>query len=82
MTLEERKNYDEALKMACVFEAWMGMQGGFSPTHLAGAAVMLAGKIVGSAADDEAHVQRGLAHLIKIMNLTASDFLAAQQRKH
>jgi hypothetical protein len=77
MTSQEQQNYHAALEGACLFEASQNGRG-VHPMKTAAACAMLCGKIVGAAADDEAHVQQGLEHLIKIMNLTAADWLAAQ----
>jgi hypothetical protein len=82
MTLDEqRKNYDEAQAGATAFAAWQEARG-IPPIHIAGAAAVLIGRIVGTVADDQAHVEQGLEHLLKVMRLTASDYLAAQQMKH
>jgi hypothetical protein len=81
MTSQEQNNYDEALEGACLFEALQNTRG-VHPMKIAASAAMLIGKIIGAASNDEAHVQQGLEHLIKIMNVCAADWLAAQQVKH
>jgi hypothetical protein len=81
MTLEEQRNLDAAQAGATAFAAWQEARG-VAPIHIAGAAAVLIGRIVGTVADDEAHVQRGLEHLLKVMRLTAANYLAAQQLKH
>jgi hypothetical protein len=48
---------------------------GVPPLITATAAALLIGKIVGAAADDEAHVQRALAPLLEIARLVANTWL-------
>ena len=60
-----------------MFEAMQTMRG-IHPMKTAASAAMLIGRIIGAAAADEEHVQEGLEQLIKIMNLCAADWLAAQ----
>ena len=81
MNAQQKENYDDALEGACLFEALQNGRG-VHPMKIAASAAMLIGKIVGEAADDEAHVQQGLEQLIEIMNLLRQRRLAAQQVKH
>jgi hypothetical protein len=55
---------------------------GVTPITTVTAAAMLIGQIIGSQADNEAHVQYGLDQVLDMMRLTAHDWLAARAARH
>jgi len=52
-------------------------QRGVAPITTVTAAAMLIGQIIGSAAKNREHIDRGLEHLASLIRLTAADHLQA-----
>jgi hypothetical protein len=55
---------------------------GIPPMVTVGAMALVIGTLLGSAADDEAHLQRGVEYLISVISMTAVNHLAAKEVKH
>jgi hypothetical protein len=76
MTAEERVNEE-----AADFELCQQIRG-VPPMVTVGAMALVIGKLLGSAADDEDHLQRGVEYLISVIAMTATNHLAAKEVKH
>jgi hypothetical protein len=72
MTTEQRVNEE-----AADFELCQTIRG-VPPMVTVGAMALVIGKLLGTASDDEAHLQRGVEYLISVIAMTAANHLAAK----